>query len=766
MKKFIKTSASLIAILGLALLAHVSFASANYSINTDPNDCQTVSISNYTTNAGVASPCWNNSSVSASVGDTIDVALYYNNSGNADANNVSFSITDPSSQPITGSNGTVSFTGSIKVGGTVVSSGQVTLNVSGGPATLAYDEVAIYNQGTGQNNIVSNGQGLLTSSGYQFGTLSPGWSNQGSIEVSFKIEAATQPCTNCNNTGQEPSVSTYNISNLDSTNGNVTLNGYFNANGADTTTSFRYQVNGGSWVTVGSQDRGVTYGNISTALTGLTAGSYQYEAVASNQYGTVYGSSVPFTIVGNPLVCGSGYVLSGNTCVPITPVCGAGYYLSGNTCVPVTPVCGSGYYLSGNTCIPVTPVCGAGYYVSGNTCIPIQQTCGYGYYASGNTCLPIQQTCSYGYYLSGNTCIPNTPVCGSGYYASGNTCLPIQQIQTNSVPSITTLGTISVGGTVAVVDGYYNANGCSVNTYFNYGTSQSMGLTTNAVNRGNNSGSMAQSLANLSPNTTYYYQAVGQNCAGTNTGAIQSFTTSGTTTNDTNVRYVYQTITTNGGGGGSSFVTLTITNNEDVVTEGNETPYDVTWKNISGKTLNNLVLEVNFPSQMTITSSDQGSIEPKKSSVILHIDQLDPAETGQMTVTGDISGGMKQGDPVVAQAVMAFQNPTSGATENAMAYDADTFSPGTNVLGASIFGLGFLPSSLGGWLLIILILLIIIIIAHYYFVGRKQNMMVVHHQAGLPPQGLPPQAAPINPPQPPAGAQAGDYIVYRPTPKQ
>ena len=180
-----------------------------------------------------------------------------------------------------------------------------------------------------------------------------------------------------------------------------------------------------------------------------------------------------------------------------------------------------------------------------------------------------------------------------------------------------------------------------------------------------------------------------------------------------------------------------------------------------------MVLEVNFPDQMTITSAGEGSIEPNKSSVIIHIDTLNPGDSGQTTITGDITSGMKEGDPVVAQAVMAFQNPTSGATLNAIAYDADTFSLGTNVLGASIFGLGFLPTSLGGWLILILILLIIIIIAHYYFVGRKQNMMVVHHQVppqGLPPQGIPQQGMPVNPPQPPT-AGANDYIVYRPTPK-
>jgi hypothetical protein len=101
---------------------------------------------------------------------------------------------------------------------------------------------------------------------------------------------------------------------------------------------------------------------------------------------------------------------------------------------------------------------------------------------------------------------------------------------------------------------------------------------------------------------------------------------------------------------------------------------------------------------------------------------------------------------------MAFENPKTSATENAIAYDADTFSVTGSTLGASLFGLGFLPTSLAGWLIIILILLIIIFLARH-FMTQNQNKVTVH-------------TAPM-PVDPTAGAQTGnDYIVYRPTPKQ
>jgi hypothetical protein len=283
-----------------------------------------------------------------------------------------------------------------------------------------------------------------------------------------------------------------------------------------------------------------------------------------------------------------------------------------------------------------------------------------------------------------------------------------------------------------------------------------MGQTTGAVNRGTGSGSMAQALQNLNPNTTYYYQAVGQNCSGTNYGAIRSFTTTGTTTNDTTITH-YVTVNT-GNGGGSSFIKLMIDNHRDVVRGNTNTSYDISWTNLTGTKLNKLVLEVNFPAQMTITDTDRGAIETNKSAVVYQISSLDAHETGNMTISGIVNSGLKDGDPVVAQAVMAFENPKTTATENAIAYDADTFSVGSSVLGASLFGLGFLPNSLAGWLIIILIILIIVLIARHFWNRPQQTNMIVHTPVA--PTPVAPQQTIIT------GAPTGEYTVYQPTPKQ
>ena len=688
----------MIAFVGIASFASAHVASANYSMNTASNDCSPVNIGNYTTGEGISDPCWTETTTHAAVGDVINVAIYYHNAGDVAAPNVSFKLSDPTSQTIS-SNGTVTFAAKVLVNGSVVSGGLVTAQISGGPSQLTFGHVANYTQSSNANTTVTNGSDIFTSGGLSIGSVAPGWDAQGVIKVSFNVVGNTT-CTNCNN-GQVPTVATSPVSNLNSNNGSATLNGYF-ANA--TTTWFQYRQNGGAWITnVGSVNQYLPNGTMIYNLSNLSQGNYDYEAVAQNSYGTVYGNPVSFSIGNNSVVCPSGTTGIYPNCVAIV----------------------QNYCPSGTT----------GVYPN---CYAVQNYCPAGTTGVYPNCYPVQINCQAGYIPSNGVCV-----------YQGN------QI-TTQLPSITTLGTIGITSTSAAVDGYYNSNGCAVSTYFQYGTSQSFGSTTNAVARNSNSGSMAQALSGLQPNTTYYYRAVGQNCAGTNYGTTNSFTTSGvvvyhggTTTHTT----VIDTI-----GGGNAFLQLTIDNHETSVTGNTNTPYDITWKNISGSTLKDIVLEVNFPSQMTITNPGIGSIEPKKSSVVYHITSLDPNESGQMTIIGSINGGMKQGDPVVAQAVAAFQNPKGDATENAIAYDADTFAVPSSLAGASLFGLGFLPNSLGGWLIIILIILIIIIVAHYYFVGRHKQLTVVHTQAPIAPAPAPAAQAP--------DAMVPDYTVYRPNPKQ
>ena len=101
------------------------------------------------------------------------------------------------------------------------------------------------------------------------------------------------------------------------------------------------------------------------------------------------------------------------------------------------------------------------------------------------------------------------------------------------LPEVTTTAASSVKSSSATLNGSVNPNGASTTAWFEWGTSitfatfgatttQSIGSETSAV-------SLTDSLQNLSPNTTYYYRAAGQNSAGTQRGSIVRFITSAPT---------------------------------------------------------------------------------------------------------------------------------------------------------------------------------------------------------------------------------------------
>ncbi len=96
-----------------------------------------------------------------------------------------------------------------------------------------------------------------------------------------------------------------------------------------------------------------------------------------------------------------------------------------------------------------------------------------------------------------------------------------------SNPVVTTNPATNVGNTDATLNGFLNANGNQVVTaYFEYGVNCSFPNRSNTQTFGNVSTSFAQTVTNLSPNTTYCYRAVGQLPSGSQFfGNTQTFTT-------------------------------------------------------------------------------------------------------------------------------------------------------------------------------------------------------------------------------------------------
>ncbi len=747
MKKIIQTIFSFG--LAVSMLAIAPLASANYSMNSLPNDCKTVTIGNRTTGAGINSTCWNASSVSAVSGNEVVVSIYYNNSGTSSAQNVTFKVTDVRNQTV-GRNGSISITGQLSVGGTVIKSETVSLtNSSNLPLRMVAKDVTKITQSNRTDVSIQGGSAIFSGSGLSIGNVSPGWTNQGVVKTSFTLQSVeVGPIDPDPNTfSQHPTVSTTNISGLQNATGTVTLNGYFNANGSSTSTYFRYRKLGGNWITTASQSHGNTSGNISRQVTGLADGNYEYQACATNSSGTKCGKY-------NSSIDDSNFVIRFSIENDINNDDDNDDDNNGNIDRPevvtnsATSIDEDSATLRGNL------------EDDGNDTVSL-------WFEYGRDDDNLNQRTNAGSRSSAGSFSKNISglrentryyfrACGENDEATD--CGSIRSFVTQSdvndddndddndsdysVPTVSTLGTVAIGSTTATIDGYFSANGCQATTRFEYGTTTSLGSVSTSTPRIYAAGSMVQNISGLTPNATYYYRAVATNCMGTSVGAVQSFTTA--------ARTVVNPGPVVTGGTGGSFIRLMITNNRDVVRQGREVAYDLAWENVSGRDLNNLVLEVNFPEQLIITETERGQITRSGNSVIYKIPSLARRESGEMTIYTEVRTGLREGDPVVAQAIMAFENPTTNATENAIAYDADEYSLVSGAgLGASLFGLGFFPTSLAGWLLILLIIILIVLAVRYF--NRRNTVAVVNQ--------VPAQA-------PYPGAPAQDYVVYRPNPKQ
>lgn len=95
-----------------------------------------------------------------------------------------------------------------------------------------------------------------------------------------------------------------------------------------------------------------------------------------------------------------------------------------------------------------------------------------------------------------------------------------------TAPSVTTGSAGSITTSSAALSGTVNPNGTSTTTAFDYGTTQSLGLSVAAQTlNGSSAQSISATISSLSCNQTYYYRAAATNSGGTTNGTILSFTT-------------------------------------------------------------------------------------------------------------------------------------------------------------------------------------------------------------------------------------------------
>lgn len=250
-------------------------------------------------------------------------------------------------------------------------------------------------------------------------------------------------------------------------------------------------------------------------------------------------------------------------------------------------------------------------------------------------------------------------------------------------------------------------NSNSTMIWFEYGPTQNLGFSTQTQNVNNlPSVSATDTLTGLVQNQTYYFRVVAQNSGGIARGSILSFNTIKGVVTPVQPQVIIRQVVSSGGG--SPLLELVITPRFPQARPGDMVDYTVHWKNISKKTLRKTTLRVQLPQGVIYRQSSAGIYSPLDTILTLPIGDLLPEAEGTIYVGGSMSPNIKNGDLLVATAIVVYE-VSPNVPDQAVAYGMISVQDNMSAFGATaIFGGGFFPTTLFGWLILVLIILLLI----------------------------------------------------------
>ncbi|MCC6520456.1 fibronectin type III domain-containing protein [Candidatus Nomurabacteria bacterium] len=285
------------------------------------------------------------------------------------------------------------------------------------------------------------------------------------------------------------------------------------------------------------------------------------------------------------------------------------------------------------------------------------------------------------------------------FVTSGNTNIPYNGPQSTLV--LTTVAT-NVGQSSARLNGVIRDAVVGSQMWFEYGADTGLGLTTTAQTVQSSFVPYYDAVFNLEPNIGYYYRAVARINGVVINGDIVSFRTLSIKAP------VVVTPAGTGTGTGSTNLMLEIKNKYKVACAGDSLDYEITYKNLSKKTLTDAVIQIHLPKELKFVRATDGSYDSKDYTLTIALGTLAPDATG--THFMQVKATEETKDTTVVSGTLQVTMPDK-VQDSIIAYDiSDDATCATNGLGAAaLFGAGFFPQTLGGWLLLILIILLIIV---------------------------------------------------------
>jgi uncharacterized repeat protein (TIGR01451 family) len=238
-------------------------------------------------------------------------------------------------------------------------------------------------------------------------------------------------------------------------------------------------------------------------------------------------------------------------------------------------------------------------------------------------------------------------------------------------------------------------------------------------------------VSGLVPNVDHYYRAVVQNQNGVAYGDIvripRPITAVANTTTTVTSRPTVTTTTRQSdlviANSQPSLLELRVESTYDRMCIGGDMDYTITYRNISNTRLDDTVLQVQLPKELTYANASRGNYDAQLRTLTIDIGTVQPDEQGTVTVRARVNDLAIRGNLSVMTATVVYTNSSTRAQEDAIAYSLITVSDDCpNLLSASVFGFGsFLPDTLIEWLLLILIILALIVVGRNLYKKKDEK---------------------------------------------
>ncbi len=335
-------------------------------------------------------------------------------------------------------------------------------------------------------------------------------------------------------------------------------------------------------------------------------------------------------------------------------------------------------------------------------------------------------------------------------------------------PNVTTDSASSVDDNSAQLNGNVDANDDDVtDCWFEWGEDDDdLDETKDAscdVNQ-DDSEDFDATISGLDSDTKYYFRACIDSSFGEDCGSIKSFTTDGEDgdlsddiafipycadgldndfdgfidmndigcsssgdTDESNIAQIpiytpgpqiIQTVS----GSGVSFVMLSITPVTSFAMRGDQLRYTVSYKNISGRTLSDVMLHIQIPLDERFMSATHGAYSSGDHSVVVDLDTLSVGERGEVSVLVAIANTVRIGDTLPIEATLSFTQGSSNSREDASVFATTEISNrnSSNLAAGALFsGFSFFPNTFWGWLILIALIYVLVLIGTRLYDERK-----------------------------------------------